>query len=221
MNLAQRLRVYFVVDPEIVGDPLGVTEQAISGGVTAVQLRMKNATTREFLRVGESLRDRCNHHDVLFFVNDRLDVAMALGADGIHLGPHDLPVDVAARLAPHLIVGGSAGSVETARALERSGAHYLGCGAIYEARTVKPDASAPRGLDFVRAVAGAVSIPFVGIGGITAATAADVVRCGAAGVATVREIGASEDPAAAAEALAASVRAGLDSAGAIVYDRRP
>ena len=221
MELADRLRVYFVVDPDIVRDPVDVTRRAISGGVTAVQLRMKTATTREFLTLGNALRGLCRDHHVLFFINDRLDIALALEADGVHLGPNDLPVDVAVRLAPSLIVGGSAGSVEAGLALQGLGAHYLGCGAVYEARTVKPDASAPRGLAFVRAMAKAVSIPFVGIGGISAQTAADVVRCGAAGVATVREIGVSEDPQAASEALAVSVRAGLDSPGAIVYDRRP
>jgi thiamine-phosphate pyrophosphorylase len=109
------------------------------------------------------------------------------------------------------LIGGSAGSLERAIALEAEGADYLGCGAIFEARDVKPDASAPRGLDFIESVASQIDVPFVGIGGITSSLASDVIRAGASGVAVVREIGASRDPAAAARLLSEAVARGLDS----------
>lgn len=212
MMHAEQLRVYFVLDPEFIrGDIEDVVAAAVRGGVTALQLRAKTLTAIETLALAQKIQAVLRGTSVLFIVNDRLDLALAVGADGVHLGPHDIPVDVARRLAPNLIIGGSAGNVERARMLETQGASYLGCGALFEARAVKPDASAPQGSELIRNITAELQIPVVGIGGITAANAASVVEAGAAGVAVVREVGQSADPEAAARELAAAVRRGLDS----------
>lgn len=212
MMHAEQLRVYFVLDPEFIrGDIEDVVAAAVRGGVTALQLRAKTLTATETLALAQKIQAVLRGTSVLFIVNDRLDLALAVGADGVHLGPHDIPVDVARRLAPNLIIGGSAGNVERARMLEAQGASYLGCGALFEARAVKADASAPQGPELIRHITADLKIPVVGIGGITAANAASVVEAGAAGVAVVREVGQSADPEAAARELAAAVRRGLDS----------
>ncbi len=212
MKLAQRLRVYFVLDPRFVsGDPVEVARQAVSGGATAIQLRLKDASSHEWLMLGSQIKDVCDAGGALFVINDRVDIAVALDADGVHLGPHDMSISEALAAAPNLIIGGSAGALERARELETQGAHYLGCGAVFEARDVKTDASPPRGLDFIGSIAAEISIPFVGIGGITSDLAFDVVSAGASGVAVVREIGSSADPQAAARSLSEAVARGLDS----------
>ena len=212
MKLADRLRVYFILDPRFIsGDPVEVAQQAVLGGATAIQLRLKDASSHEWLMLGSQIKDVCAATGALFVINDRVDIAVMLDADGVHLGPHDMSISAALAAAPNLIIGGSAGSLERALQLETEGAHYLGCGAVFEAREVKKDASPPRGLNFVESIATEISIPFVGIGGITSALAFEVVSAGASGVAVVREIGSAVDPEAAARLLSEAVARGLDS----------
>lgn len=215
MTLADRLRVYFVVDPQFVADPVGVVSAAIAGGVTSVQLRVKAGDTAEFLRLAQLLREITRAQGVLFFVNDRTDIALACHADGVHVGPHDLPVDAVKSIAPSLIIGASAGDVSAARRAIHAGADYLGCGAVFDASATKPDASTHKGLGFISSIARVATVPFVGIGGITAETAEAVVSAGASGVAVVREIGAAMDPCGVAERLFMAVHRGLDSRRAI------
>jgi len=144
----------------------------------------------------------------LLIVNDRLDVALAADADGLHVGPDDLPVAMARRLLrPGMVLGASAGTVEEAVAAERDGADYLGVGAVFEARGSKADAGAPVGPERVRAIRAAVQIPIVGIGGIKAENAASVVEAGADGVAVITGVVAAPDIAVAAARLVEVVRA--------------
>lgn len=206
------LRVYVILDPEHLSpgaDLMSVARATLEAGAGVIQLRDKRSTSRELLEEARALAALCREHGALFIVNDRLDIALASGADGAHLGPDDLPIADARRLsaaiAPDFILGGSAGSVEQARALVEAGADYLGVGAVFEARPIKPDASAPRGPAIVRAVTDAVTVPVVGIGGITADNAPEVTAAGAAGVAVIREIVASPDPHAATLRLRAAL----------------
>lgn len=197
-------RVYLVADPGALPPGrayLDAVERALDGGAGVVQLRDKTATARELVERARALRALCERAGALFVVNDRVDVALAAGAHGVHVGPHDVPVEDARRVAPGLIVGASAGEVEAARALERAGAHYLGVGALFEARQTKPDASAPRGAARLGQVRQAVSLPLVGIGGITREVAGEVFAAGADGVAVVRAVMGASDPAEAARAL--------------------
>lgn len=199
-------RVYVVLDPSKIpaDDHRGfgeVARAAVAGGAGVVQLRDKHSSGRRLVDRARRLQAICRDGGALCVVNDRLDVALAAGVDGVHLGPEDIPVADARRVAPELVIGGSAGTLERARRLVDEGVDYLGCGAVYDAGPSKPDASEPRGPEAIGEIARAVEVPVVGIGGVTAENAPAVVRAGARGVAVIRYVVASEEPAAAARRL--------------------
>jgi thiamine-phosphate pyrophosphorylase len=180
-----------------------VVSAALAGGVDVVQLREKGTDARRRYRLGRRLRELTEDAGVPLVVNDRIDLAAAVDADGVHLGQSDLPIEVARdRLGPDAIVGCSASTVEEATAAEAAGADYLGVGAVYgtDSKDVA-DAKDGIGPERVGAVADAVDVPVFGIGGIDAANAAPVVTAGAAGVAVISAITAADDPHTAAETL--------------------
>ncbi len=180
---------------------LRIVEAAIRGGVTIVQYREKNAPTRRMIEEADELRRLCRAAGVPFVVNDRLDVALAVDADGIHVGQDDMPASVARRLlGPGRILGVSAGSVEEARNAVDDGADYIGASPVFSTPT-KPDAPAPLGIEGLRHIARAVQVPVVAIGGITAENGAAMREAGAAGIAVVSAIVAAEDVEAASRAL--------------------
>lgn len=184
-----------------------VVEAAIAGGVDVVQLREKGLSARERFTVGQRVRDLTREAGVTFLVNDRVDLARALGADGVHLGDDDLPVTVARdQLGPDAIIGRSVSTVDGARAAEREGADYLGVGAVFatDSKDVSGE-SAEIGVDRVRAIREAVSVPIIAIGGITVENAPEVVSAGADGVAVISAITQAADPEAATRELAAAV----------------
>jgi thiamine-phosphate pyrophosphorylase len=152
---------------------------AVEGGATVVQLRLKAATFEEVVVAGRGFRDL----PATFVVNDDVDAAIALGADGVHLGREDAGAERAVHAG--LLLGISASSVEEARAGQAAGAGYIGAGPVW-ATVSKPDADPPVGLDGLAAICRAVSIPVVAIGGIDASNAAGCLAAGAAGVAVVR-----------------------------------
>lgn len=160
-------------------DDVEVARRAVAEGATVVQLRAKGVSTEELVARGRPFRDL----DATFVVNDDLDAALALGADGVHLGRSDTGIDRA--LAGGLLVGRSAASVEEALDAEWEGASYVGAGPVWETPS-KPDADPAIGLDGLRAICAAVAIPVVAIGGIDASSAAACVRAGAEGVAVIR-----------------------------------
>ena len=178
---------------------------AIQGGADAIQLRAKELDDEALGRLASELAGACRDADVLFIVNDRIDVALAAGADGVHVGQDDDPGRARARLGPDGVLGISVGSPEQAREAERAGADYVGV-TVWQTAT-KPDA-VPRGLDGVRAAVAATSLPVIGIGGITAANAADVIAAGAAGVAVISAVGAADDPVRATRELVDAVHRG-------------
>ncbi|MFW6000265.1 MAG: thiamine phosphate synthase [Halorubrum sp.] len=191
-----------------------VVAAALDGGIDVVQLRDKETGARERYETGLRLRELTAEAGVPLIVNDRIDLAAAVDADGVHLGQSDLPVAVARdRLGESAVVGVSASTVERAEAAEAAGADYLGVGAVYG--TDSKDVSGDRngiGTDRIAAVADAVEIPVIGIGGIDAGNAAPVVEAGATGVAVLSAITAAEDPEAAAAALRAAVTERRDGA---------
>lgn len=204
--------LYVIVDPEHLTPGLTareVTQEALRGGARTIQLRDKRSSLRDRIVSARALQALCDAHGAMFIVNDRVDVALAAGADGVHLGPEDMPVVDARRIAPSLVIGASTGSAEGAVALISEGADYLGVGALYEASPSKSDASAPRGLDVVREVREALgeAIPFVGIGGIDVTRAREVVQAGAHGVAVIRAVAQHQDPRAAAAEILSRIRA--------------
>ena len=180
---------------------LDVVRAAIQGGATVVQYREKGATTRLMVEEARGLRELCRGAGVPLIINDRVDVALAVGADGVHLGVHDMPVAIARRLlGPGRIIGYSPETLEQIRTSESEGADYLGVGSVFGTAT-KPDAGPPIGLSGLRAMIAAVSIPVVGIGGINAHNAAQVIQAGADGVAVVSAVVAAVDVKAAARRL--------------------
>jgi len=184
---------------------------AIAGGVGVVQLREKDRSARERYELGQELRELTREAGVTFVVNDRVDIAQALDADGVHLGDDDLPVSVARDLlGDDALIGRSVSTVEDAREAAAAGADYLGVGAVFATGSkddIDDDEHAV-GTDRVAAIADAVDIPFVGIGGITAENATEVVQAGADGVAVITAITRADDPAAATADLVDAVEHG-------------
>jgi thiamine-phosphate pyrophosphorylase len=166
--------------------------RAVEGGATVVQLRLKGAPTGDVIETGRPFVDL----PATFVVNDDVEAALALGADGVHLGRDDPGAGRAVERG--LMLGTSASSVDEALAGEQLGAAYIGAGPVW-ATPSKPDADPPIGLDGLTEICKAVSIPVVAIGGIDATNAADCIAAGAAGVAVVR---AAVDARAVSEALA-------------------
>lgn len=180
-----------------------IVELAIDGGIDVVQLREKDTTARSRYELGLELRDLTRVAGIDLVVNDRVDIARAIDADGVHLGQTDIPVAVARELlGPEAVVGCSTSTVAEAKQAEAAGADYLGVGAVYG--TSSKNVGEGRdgiGCERVAEIVDVVSIPVVGIGGITAENAGEVVDAGAVGVAVVSEITAAADPVAATEGL--------------------
>lgn len=175
--------------------------EAYRGGADVVQLRMKHADGRDMLEQANLIREYADELCKLFIVNDRVDVAMASGADGVHLGQTDLPLEDARRLmGDDAIIGVSVDNVAQAIASEEGGADYIGVGAIFRTST-KPDAAQALGLGAIYQVREAVDIPVVAIGGINRGNIQDVIRAGADAAAVVSAVVAQDDIAAAAHEL--------------------
>jgi thiamine-phosphate pyrophosphorylase len=198
--------LYFVTDPRLCAERgvLATVAAAVTGGVTAVQLRDPDAPARELHAAACALGDQLAGTGIPLIVNDRLDVALAADADGVHLGESDLPVLDARRLAgAHLLIGLSVTTASEAAAADRlpSGTvDYLGVGPV-TATPTKPDHAPPIGVDGLRAACAATALPCVAIGGISPDNAMAVAGAGAAGIAVVSAIAGSDDPAAAASDL--------------------
>jgi thiamine-phosphate diphosphorylase len=202
-DLAARLKRYLVTDSSVgsVERLIDTCQAALDGGVTAIQLRAKGWTDRQLLDAAVALVPRCHEAGALFIVNDRLDIALASGADGLHLGVDDVPVAVARRLlGPEAVIGYSPERDDDRLDAEAAGASYLGVGPVYGTST-KLDAGSAIALAGLERVVAATNLPVIGIGGITIDRAADVVSTGAVGVAVVGAVFMAADPAAAARQL--------------------
>lgn len=190
-------RVFCLVS---AADDLSLLPDLAEAGVDGFQVRAKGLVDRDLVRLTESVLAAVPAAQVV--VNDRLDVALAAGAHGVHLGREDLDVATARRLAPGLLVGATCRDRDQARAARDAGASYAGFGPVFAtaSKTGLPD---PLGLDALRAAAG--ELPLVAIGGLSAATAADAVAAGAHGVAVIGAIWRHPDPVAAAHELVEAV----------------
>ena len=178
-----------------------IVEAAVAGGITVVQLREKDCTTRQFIAEARLLKELLLGTDIPLIINDRLDVALAVGAEGLHLGQQDMPIADARRLAgPDMVIGISAESLDDALRAQAEGADYIGISPVF-ATTSKKDAAAPLGLEGIRRIRRVVKLPLVGIGGITLTNAAEVMQAGADGVAVVSAIVSALCPRTAAAAL--------------------
>jgi thiamine-phosphate pyrophosphorylase len=193
--------LHVLTDPRGGPAALAAVTAAVAAGARVVQVRVKGRTDRELHDFARSVVGLCAAAGATCLVNDRVDVALAVGADGTHLGADDLPVAAARRVAgPGHLIGGTARDPQRARQLVAEGADYLGVGPAYPTttKTGLPDALGPAG---VGAVAAAVAVPVIAIGGVTADRIADLLAVGAAGVAVVGAVAGAHDPGAATTAL--------------------
>ena len=191
----------------------GIVAAAVNGGVTLVQLREKTASTRAFIEEAKVLKRLLAPLRVPLLINDRIDVALAAGADGAHVGQQDMPVALARQLlGPAAIIGLSITELGQVRDRDAELADYLGVGPIF-AQSTKLDATPPLGLDGLAEVRRATGKPIVAIGGVSAANADAVRSAGADGIAVVSAIMGADDPRAAAAALVSGPKAGRLKSG--------
>lgn len=193
----QSIRGVYVITDRYINpsvDHITIAKAAIDGGACAVQLRDKRATTRELTEWALKLRRLTEGTKTLLIINDRVDVALACGADGVHLGDDDMPLEIARKLiGKGMLIGRSVDNVQQAIEAEREGADYVSIGAVFTTAT-KPDAAQAVGVETVRAVKMAVSIPVVAIGGITIANALCVFKAGADAIAVISVVAESDNP---------------------------
>ncbi|HNZ98293.1 thiamine phosphate synthase [Ruminococcus sp.] len=183
-------------------------EQAVIGGATCIQLREKNIDEDELINEAKKLIEICHRYNVPFIVNDDYEAALRCGADGVHVGIEDAPVDEIRRIAGRdFIIGATAKTVEQARLAERSGADYLGVGAVFPSPTKKNAIRITP--ELLKEICSSVSIPAVAIGGITAENVTAINGCGHSGIAVVSAVFGAEDVKAAAERLTEAVKATL------------
>ena len=201
--------LYLVTDRALARGRMSVeiVREAVAGGATCVQLREKNCGTREFLEEARAFQAALRGTGVPLVVNDRVDVALAVDADGVHLGQQDMALADARRLGPPgWIIGVSAECVEDAIRAEREGADYIGVSPVFATPT-KTDTARPLGLEGLRQMRAAVKIPLVAIGGIHAGNAREVIRAGADGLAVVSAIVSADSPREAARQLRREIEA--------------
>jgi thiamine-phosphate pyrophosphorylase len=194
-------RLYLVTDRELLGDRdlEDSIELAIQGGVTLVQLREKSVSTLKFLQLAIKLKEITSRYHIPLIINDRLDIALAVDADGLHVGQDDLPMLKARELFPNKIIGVSASTLEEALLAQQQGADYIGVGAIYSTltKTDAPDVS----LDQLELIKKSVRIPVVAIGGINRTNLQQVMATGIDGVSVVSAVLAQENILEAAKQL--------------------
>jgi thiamine-phosphate pyrophosphorylase len=194
--------LYLVTDRTVLGDRdlVQSIEQAIQGGVSLVQLREKSVSTREFFQLAIKVKELSARCRIPLIINDRLDIALAVDADGLHVGQDDLPLFKARELlGAHKIIGVSAGTIEEALLAQRQGADYIGVGAVFSTAT-KPDASEVS-LEQLEQIKKSVTIPVVAIGGINETNLKQVLTAGIDGVSVVSAILAKPDILEAAKQL--------------------
>lgn len=209
MKPAFDLSLYLVTDPQLGGerDLVSIVNKAVAGGVTLVQLRDPNASTRELVASAVKLKEQLEPAGVPLIVNDRVDVALASGASGVHLGASDMSASDARKiLGDDALIGLSIGSLDELEAEKTAleSTDYVGVGPVFST-TTKSDAGAAIGTKGLAKLVRRLDVPTVAIGGISAQTAVDCIRAGANGVAVVSAIISADDPHAAARELKKSV----------------
>lgn len=195
--------LYVITDEAIAGGltHAEIARRAIAGGADVIQLRDKACGCRELYRIGRALRTITMKTGTLFIVNDRLDVALACGADGVHLGQDDIRVGVARQIAPPgFIIGVSVGTVDEAVIAEQEGADYLALSPVFSTAS-KNNAGTGRGLGVLQEIRRNVSVPVIAIGGINRDNVRDVIAAGADGVAVISVVVGSPDITAAVREL--------------------
>lgn len=209
------IELYVITDETIAGgrSHAEIARQALRGGADVIQLRDKSRSCAELKSIGLQIAAIIRKAGAIFIVNDRLDVAIACGADGVHLGQDDMQLSTARQIAPPgFIIGVSVGTVEEAQDAEREGADYLALSPVF-ATASKEDAGCGHGLERLREIRSAVSLPLVAIGGINRHNVRDVIAAGADGIAVISAVVASKDITVAAQELKDLVQESKRSGG--------
>ncbi|YCI78330.1 thiamine phosphate synthase [Bacillus sp. R1-10] len=195
------LSLYLVTEESIAIEELTkIIAESVSGGVSIVQLREKNNSSLSFYKKASALKQLLNELSIPLIINDRVDIALAVGADGIHIGQDDLPLPVVKKMVPEdMIVGVSVSTLEEALEAERNGADYIGVGSVFPTKT-KQDATL-MALEDLGEICRSVSIPAVAIGGITADNMSALSDSGLSGTAVVSAIMNADNPKTASESL--------------------
>lgn len=199
----EELKLYLVTDRGLLSgrDLVEVVSKAVAGGVTMVQLREKDLGSKDFIDEAIALKAALEGTGVPLVINDRVDVALAAGADGVHIGQSDMPYAMARHLlGPDAIIGLSVENMDQVREAEALDVDYIGVSPVFSTPT-KTDTAAPFGLDGLSEASGISSHPVVAIGGLNESNIADVLRAGADGIALVSAIIGAEDPREAASKL--------------------
>jgi thiamine-phosphate pyrophosphorylase len=174
---------------------------AIRGGADTIQYRQKSGSTREMIRIAAQMKQVCSDHGVPLIVNDRVDVAIAAGADGVHLGQDDFPIPLARELlGQDMIIGASASNIGEVEKCLLDGADYVGFGPVYPT-TSKDDAGSIKGIDNLVQVVKAVPLPIIAIGGISLDNISEILWTGVHGIAVISSVCCQEDPEQATKAL--------------------
>ncbi len=191
----KRLRgLYVVTDASAPGGHLAMARAVLQGGARVLQLRDKTASDAQLLPVAREIVVMAQSCGALFLINDRVELALAAGADGVHLGPDDWPISQVRHLMPHGIIGASCGSAEEARRAAANGADTIGAGAVFATKT-KSDAGEPIGLQGLREIARATTLPVAAIGGVGLSNIAECLRAGAQMVCVVSALSNARDEA--------------------------
>lgn len=178
-----------------------ITRLGIAGGADTIQYRQKSGSTREMIEIARNMKQLCSEAGVTFIVNDRLDVAIAAEADGVHLGQDDFPIPMARELLGEgRIIGGSAATLGEARKCLSEGADYVGFGPVYPTSS-KDDAGPVSGIYILKQVVKIIPLPIIAIGGVDAENIPDVIRAGAQGIAVISAVCCQDDPEEATRAL--------------------
>lgn len=185
-----------------------LAELAVAGGSDTIQFRQKNGSTREMIQIARQMQALCLRAGVSFIVNDRVDVALAVQADGVHLGQDDFPIPLARKLmGSRAVIGGSASTLEEARKCFLEGADYVGFGPVFFT-TSKEDAGPVGGLELLEKVIREIPLPVVAIGGINRENTLQVIRSGAHGIAVISAVCCQQNPQEATEALRRLIESG-------------
>ncbi|MBN2301411.1 MAG: thiamine phosphate synthase [Lentisphaerae bacterium] len=184
-----------------------IVKSALAAGVKLIQLREKNSTMRELINLGRTVRDMTARAGALLIINDRIDIAMAIGADGVHLGRNDLPTREARAIAPDMIIGASTHNRSEALSAEADGASYVNLGPVFPTKT-KDHLDSFIGMEGVKEISKLLSIPFTVMGGIKKNHIPDLVSLGVRTIAVVTAVTAAPDPEKAARELLALIRGG-------------
>lgn len=203
-------RLHVLTDTELQSrfTHVELAQMAIQGGADTIQFRQKAGATREMIEICQEMKRLCEDAHVTFIVNDRVDVAIASEADGVHLGQDDFPIPLARQLLGGTrIIGGSAVTLEEAQYCLSKGADYIGFGPVYPT-TSKDDAGPVTGIALLEEVVKTISIPIIAIGGVTVENTPEVLRAGAQGIAVISAVCCQENPEQATRELSQALQSG-------------